>query len=61
VDDPGYAKARFIGLPKNKLRREGSPGDPRAVVSYKPEIARYEDLPQMESDEDVPEGPEGDQ
>lgn len=61
VDDPGYAKARFIGLPKNKLRREGSPGDPRAVVSYKPEIARYEDLPQMESDDDVPEGPEGDQ
>ena len=56
VDDPGYAKARFIGLPKNKLRREGSPGDPRAVVSYKPEIARYEDLPEIGDVDDVPEG-----
>lgn len=55
VDDPGYANARFIGLPKNKLRREGSPGDPRACVAYKPQIARYEDLPVVGEDEDIKE------
>ena len=44
VDDEGYKNARFIGLPKNKLRREGSSGDPKATVSYKPQIARYEDI-----------------
>jgi replicative DNA helicase len=56
VDDPGYANARFIGLPKNKLRREGSPGDPRACVAYKPQIARYEDLPVVggEDEKDEP-------
>lgn len=48
VADPGYAKARFIGLPKNKLRREGADGDPRACVRYAPEHARYEDLPEVE-------------
>lgn len=57
VDDPGYSNARFIGVPKNKLRREGQPGDPRACVAYRPQYARYEDLPEMES-EDVQEGSE---
>lgn len=52
VDDPGYANARFIGLPKNKLRKEGSAGDPRAVVSYKPQIARYSDLEVSDGDVD---------
>jgi replicative DNA helicase len=61
VDDPGYANARFIGLPKNKLRREGSTGDPRQVVSYKPQIARYEDIPIVDGDDDVSDTPEGDQ
>lgn len=51
IDDPGFANARFIGLPKNKLRREGGPGNPRACVAYKPQIARYDDLP--ETDESV--------
>lgn len=51
VDDPGFKNARFIGLPKNKLRREGADGDPRATVSYKPQIARYMDLPTV-GDED---------
>lgn len=50
VDDPGYASSRFIGVPKNKLRRQGSPGDPKATVNYKPEIARYED-PIVEEDD----------
>lgn len=44
-NDPGLAKCRFIGLPKNKLRREGGAGDPRATVKYEPEIARYSDIP----------------
>lgn len=41
--DPGLASMRYIGLPKNKLRREGERGDPRATVQFKPEIARYVD------------------
>ena len=44
-NDPGLARCRFIGLPKNKLRREGYSGDPRATVKYEPEIARYSDIP----------------
>lgn len=43
VDDPGFASTRFIGLPKNKLRREGADGDPKAAVHFKPQIARFED------------------
>ena len=49
VEDTGFKNARFISLPKNKLRREGAPGDPRACVSYKPQIARYEDLPEVDA------------
>ena len=44
-NDIGLSRQRFIGLPKNKLRREGSENDPRATVAYKPERARYEDIP----------------
>lgn len=50
VEDPAYQAARFIGVPKNKLRREGADGDPKAVVSYKPQIARYEDVPELEDE-----------
>lgn len=50
VEDPAYENARFIGVPKNKLRREGADGDPKAVVSYKPHIARYEDVPELEDE-----------
>ncbi len=42
-NDPGLAGMRYIGLPKNKLRREGQRGDPRATVRFQPEIARYTD------------------
>lgn len=49
VDDPGFARSRFISLPKNKLRREGGDADPRACVKYSPEIARYTDLPTEDS------------
>lgn len=44
ANDPGLANARFISLPKNKLRREGKPGDPRATVQFRGDIARYEDI-----------------
>jgi replicative DNA helicase len=42
-NDPGLQSMRYIGLPKNKLRREGASGDPRATVQFNPMIARYED------------------
>lgn len=44
-NDPGYNAVRYIGLPKNKLRNEDGPGDPRATVRYEPMRARYEDMP----------------
>lgn len=44
-NDPNLGGLRYMGLPKNKARREGTPGDPRATVNFKPQIARYEDLP----------------
>lgn len=43
VDDPGYKNTRFIGAPKNKLRREGAEGNPQKPVNFKPQIARFED------------------
>jgi replicative DNA helicase len=50
-NDPGLGRVRYIGLPKNKLRREGGPSDPRATVKYEPELARYSDLPTTEPQE----------
>lgn len=44
-NDPNIQLSRFLGLPKNKLRKEGAPGDPRAEVIFKPQVARYEDVP----------------
>ena len=38
---PSY---RFLSLPKNKLRREGSSSTCQEQVKFNPEIARYEDL-----------------
>tara|TARA_Y100000296_G_scaffold66371_1_gene78419 strand:+ start:43532 stop:44800 length:1269 start_codon:yes stop_codon:yes gene_type:complete len=52
-NDPGLQRVRYIGLPKNKLRREGAAGDPRATVKYEPEIARYTDLPTTIEGEDA--------
>lgn len=43
-NDLNLMYSRFIGLPKNKLRREDMPGDPHAEVTFKPNIARFEDL-----------------
>lgn len=44
-NDPGLAASRFIGLPKNKLRRPDGPGDPRAEVMFDGTRARYRDVP----------------
>jgi replicative DNA helicase len=43
-NDPGYGNVRWIGLPKNKLRKDTGPADPRATVKYEPMRARYTDL-----------------
>lgn len=40
-----FPSTRFIGLPKNKLRREDAPGDPHAEVNFIHNIARFEDVP----------------
>ena len=44
-NDPNLGGLRYISCPKNKLRREGAVGDPRATVAFKPQIARFEDIP----------------
>jgi replicative DNA helicase len=36
--------SRFLSLPKNKLRRDGAPGDPHCEVKFEPTKARYEDI-----------------
>jgi len=43
-NDPGLSNVRYIGMPKNKLRREGAKPDPRAEVKYEPQRARYSDI-----------------
>ena len=50
-NEPGYNNTRWIGIPKNKLRRDGGPADPRATVKYEPMRARYEDLPMTAEEE----------
>lgn len=53
-NEPALNGQRYIGLPKNKLRREGRPQDPQATVKFSPGIARFEDIPI----DGVPEGEE---
>lgn len=43
-NDQNLEYSRFLSLPKNKLRRDGVSGDPRAEVRFKPSTARYEDV-----------------
>ena len=40
-NDEGLGGYRFIGMPKNKIKREGNPGDPKATVIFDGERARY--------------------
>ena len=51
-NDPNLSGLRYLGLPKNKLRREGEAGDPRVAVNFKPQIARFEDVPIMTMEND---------
>lgn len=44
-NDPNLSGMRFLGLPKNKLRRADGPGDPRAEVIFDGLRARYKDVP----------------
>lgn len=44
-NDPSFAGSRFIGLPKNKLRRPDGPADPREEVIFDAIRARYSDIP----------------
>jgi len=44
-NDPNLQGVRFLGLPKNKLRRADAPGDPRAEVIFDGVRARYRDVP----------------
>ena len=45
MNDPGYGAVRFISTPKNKLRVDTGPADPRASVRYEPLRGRYSDMP----------------
>ncbi len=42
--EDSYPTSRYIGIPKNKLRREGFPGDPKVEVRINTDISRYEDI-----------------
>lgn len=44
VEGEHMREARFLSLPKNKLRKDGHPSDPRCEVQFKPMIARYLDI-----------------
>lgn len=44
-NEPALAELRYIGLPKNKLRRPDGPSDPRAEVIFDGTRARYTDVP----------------
>jgi len=44
VDDPMMRMARFIGLPKNKLRLPDGPSSPDAEVIFDAIRSRYKDI-----------------
>lgn len=46
TEDPNNDGRRYIGVVKNKLRLEGKPENPIATVNYRPQIARFEDIPE---------------
>lgn len=45
-NDPMLAGSRFIGMPKNKIRRPDGPGDPRAEVLFDGRRCRFYDPPE---------------
>lgn len=44
-NDPNLIGLRYLGLPKNKLRKPDGPSDPRATVEFDGLRARYKDVP----------------
>lgn len=44
-NDPNFEHARFIGIPKNKLRRPDGKSDPKATVIFDGLRSRYKDAP----------------
>lgn len=48
VNQEGFQYSRYIGLPKNKLRRPDAPGDPRAEVRFDMDRSRFVDLIEVE-------------
>ena len=40
-NEPAYTNLRFIGCTKNKLRIDGSPGDPRATVCFDSAVGKF--------------------
>lgn len=44
-DDPSLTNSRFIGVPKNKLRRVDGKADPREEVIFDALHSRYRDVP----------------
>jgi replicative DNA helicase len=44
VDNPMMQMSRFIGLPKNKLRRPDGPGDPKAEVIFDMLRSQFKDM-----------------
>lgn len=44
-NDDAFTNSRFIGLPKNKMRKPDGPSDPKAEVLFDGRIARYSDIP----------------
>lgn len=52
VKQQGLENIRFIGVPKNKLRREGAKANPEFEVVFNGETARYADAETLTYDED---------
>ena len=44
-NDPMLSGSRYMGIPKNKMRRPGAPGNPMVEVMIESEKARYTDAP----------------
>jgi replicative DNA helicase len=44
INEPGFGSSRFIGIPKNKLRRPDGPASPDCEVAFDGLRSRYKDM-----------------
>jgi replicative DNA helicase len=44
INEPGFSSSRFIGIPKNKLRRPDGPASPDCEVAFDGLRSRYKDM-----------------